>query len=72
MKIIGIITVAMCVSLGVLYGFGYIGGNIDVSLTSKSRQAISDGLDSARNNLNKSLEDMKVEKTKTTSAKDVK
>ena len=68
MKIIGIISVAVAVSLGILYGMGYVGGEVDVSLTQKSRQAITESLDSVKQKLNSSLENMKVDTEQKVSA----
>lgn len=61
MRIIGIVSVAVAVSLGILYGMGYVGGSVDVNLTQKSRQAITESLDSVKQGLNNSLENMKVD-----------
>lgn len=60
MRIIGIVSVTVAVSLGILYGMGYVGGSVDVTLTQKSRQAITESLDSVKQGLNNSLENMKV------------
>jgi len=55
MKTLGIVTMVALICGAAAYFGGYMDGDINVQITDKGRQAVTDGLEAARNGINSGL-----------------